>query len=89
MQKASGLIHHTRRVLADPEQDVSVIERSVIQLAIDELGQAVEDQDNARMQAGIEMLADKTNPLASRIMNKAVHSALNNRDIDDVSSGQI
>jgi molecular chaperone DnaK (HSP70) len=89
VQKASGLIHHTRRVLADPEQDVSVIERSVIQSAIDELGQAVEDQDNARMQAGIEVLADKTNPLASRIMNKAVHSALNNRDIDDVSSGQI
>ena len=89
VQKASGLIHHTRRVLADPDQDVSVIERSVIQLAIDELGQAVEDQDNARMQAGIEMLADKTNPLASRIMNKAVHSALNNRDIDDVSSGKI
>ena len=89
VQKASGLIHHTRRVLADPEQDVSVIERSVIQSAIDELGQAVEDQDNARMQAGIEVLADKTNPLASRIMNKAVHSALNNRDIDDVSSGRI
>jgi molecular chaperone DnaK (HSP70) len=89
VQKASGLIHHTRRVLADPEQDVSVIERSVIQSAIDELVQAVQEQDNARMQAGIEVLADKTNPLASRIMNKAVHSALNNRDIDDVSSGQI
>lgn len=89
VQKASGLMHHTRRVLADPDQDVSAIERSGIQQAMDTLDQAIADRDNARMQAGIEVLAEQTNPLASRIMNKAVHSALNNRDLGDVASGQI
>jgi molecular chaperone DnaK (HSP70) len=89
VQKASGLMHHTRRVLSDPEQDVSATERSGIQQAMDSLDQAIADRDNARMQAGIEVLAEQTNPLASRIMNKAVHSALNNRDLGDVASGQI
>ena len=89
VQKASGLMHHTRRVLSDPEQDVSATERSGIQQAMDTLEQAIADRDNARMQAGIEVLAEQTNPLASRVMNKAVHSALNNRDLGDVASGQI
>jgi molecular chaperone DnaK (HSP70) len=89
VQKASGLMHHTRRVLSDPEQDVSATERSGIQQAMDTLEQAIADRDNARMQAGIEVLAEQTNPLDSRVMNKAVHSALNNRDLGDVASGQI
>lgn len=72
VQKASGLMHHTRRVLSDPEQDVSATERSGIQQAMDSLDQAIADRDNARMQAGIEVLAEQTNPLASRVMNKAV-----------------
>lgn len=87
IQKAVGLINHTRRVLSDPNHEIQDQEKKSILQVLEEVDAAVQSRESNSIQAKLDELSKITNPLAERIMNKTVQNALGDRNPDNLMLG--
>ena len=87
IQKANGLINHTRRILADPSHQVFDQEKESILEVLGKIEAAVQLRDSNRIQLELDTLSKTTNPLAERIMNKTVQAALGDQKPENLQIG--
>jgi len=83
-QKTLGIVNHTRRVLADPSHEIFESERKSITDALFKVDAAIQLRNPDIIQTELDHLSRITNPLAERIMNKTVQSALADRNPDNI-----
>jgi len=83
-QKTLGIVNHTRRVLANPSHEIFESERKSITDALFKVDAAIQLRNPDIIQTELDHLSRITNPLAERIMNKTVQSALADRNPDNI-----
>ena len=83
-QKTLGIVNHTRRVLANPSHEIFESERKSITDALFKVEAAIQLRNPDIIQTELDHLSRITNPLAERIMNKTVQSALADRNPDNI-----
>ncbi len=82
--EAETILHATEKSMALPEVEIDARERPAIEDALAALREAIAGRDYKLIRARIDELNAATTPLAERIMNRALATALEGKDLDRV-----
>ncbi|HXQ97663.1 MAG TPA: molecular chaperone DnaK [Candidatus Limnocylindrales bacterium] len=81
--EAETILRATEKTLAHPEVEIDATERRAIDTAKAALQQAIAGRDYKLIRARIDELNSVTTPLAERIMNHALATALEGKNLDN------
>jgi molecular chaperone DnaK len=83
-EEAEIVLRATQKSLAKPEVEIDTVERHAIDVAVAALRTAVAGTDYKLIRVRLDELNAATMPLAERIMNRALSSALEGKQLENV-----
>ena len=81
--EAGTILRATEKSMAQPEVEIHAVERPTIESALAALREAIAGRDYKLIRTRIDELNVATTPLAERIMNRALATALEGKNLDD------
>jgi len=81
--EAGTILRATEKSMAQPEVEIHAVERPAIESALAALREAIAGRDYKLIRTRIDELNVATTPLAERIMNRALATALEGKNLDD------
>ena len=81
--EAGTILRATEKSMAQPEVEMNALERPAIESALAALREAIGGRDYRLIRTRIDELNVVTTPLAERIMNRALATALEGKNLDD------
>lgn len=79
--EADGLVRATRKALLKGSHLVEAPERQQVENLVAEVEKAIQQTDRKKIKAAMEALDEGTKPLAEKILNEAVSTALKGKDL--------